>query len=216
MTPDEYRELAREWCEYAVNGDVGRRVDAPVYRWVTEKRDNGPGYSSCADLGHWLLYRLGIRADYLNRIEHIGWRPVVNVGRLCCRPVGGGADGAAREPEPDEVFRTGDILICWSRPDTRDAHVMVCAEHLGNTLLTWDYGQGPMSAAAWAGNRSHVETKRKLRTVHQNDGRWVFDGGRSIRSVLSLEVAIENARAAGLLADPDLPVGEVLDEKIPA
>lgn len=207
LTLDEARALAREWCEYATNGADGRRVDDPVYRWVTEGRDPGPGYSSCADLAHWLLTRLGVQAAWLNRDEgdDAKWRSVVNVGRLCASPVGG--NPVARKPEPGELFRTGDVLICWKRPDTRDAHVMVCARHEGGRLVTWDYGQGPMGVEPWRASRAHVEAAKRTREVFERDGRWTFMTGKSIRSVLPLADVL----AACPLRAPDRPTGEFLE-----
>lgn len=63
-----------------------------VYRAVTEgrqdlARDRGYPYSSCGDLAHWLLYRLGVRdRDVINRDECGGWRVGENISRLAGHP----------------------------------------------------------------------------------------------------------------------------------
>lgn len=211
------RTIGVEWLDRAVNGNDGVKIDSPIYRWVTEGRDPGPMYSSCADLAHWLLMRLGVRLPWINRDEHHGWKHQVNVGRLCAKPVGNGASGCARAPMIGELFQPLDILICWKRPDTTDAHVFVCAEHReteqGYELVSWDYGQGPMSKKAWTGNREHVEGCRRERDVREIAGRWTFAGGRSIRSVLKLDDVIAKASELGALVDPDLPTNEYLGSR---
>jgi hypothetical protein len=208
---DEGRALVRAWCEYACDGDRGRGVDDPVYRWIVEGRDPGPRYSSCPDLAYWWLELIGVRESWINRESVLGQRPNgnVHVGRLCCPPVG--SNPIATAPRPGEVFACGDVLVCWSKPDTTDAHVFTCATHDAERgiLRSWDAGQGPMSARAWSTRRDHVEVRRVEREVFERAGRWTFAAGRSIRSVLRLSDVL----ALPGLVDPERPTGEALDAR---
>lgn len=205
-----YREAARTWCEFAVDGERGRTANDPVYRWIVEGRDRGPAYSSCADLAHWLLYRLGVRSTFVNRTEHNGWRPKVNVTRLCARPIG--TSPVARRPVAREALLTGDVIIAWARPDTTDAHVMVVDTYDGQELRTWDAGQGPMDPAAWRGGRQYTEACRRVRTAWWSDGELRLAGGKVVRSILGLSEVLQFAAVNEELAPLDLPTGERLDE----
>jgi hypothetical protein len=205
-----YRDAAKAWCEFATRGVGGRLANDPVYRWITEGRDKGPTYSSCADLGHWLLYRLGVRCAFINRTEHNGWRPVVNVARLCARPLG--SCPVARRPHPGEALLTGDIIISWARPDSSDAHVMVVNDLDDLTLRTWDLGQGPMVASAWANGRQHIEAARRSRRAWWSGGELHLQNGKIVRSIISLPEALHFARTNDELAPADAPTGERLDE----
>ncbi len=119
LVAHEASSLARYLCEYACNGSRGRPEKGdPVYDAVTEGRDFGAGYSSCADLAHWLLFRLGVRSKLVNRKEHQGWVSGVNVARLAwCQ--------YAHVPNANDRFSSGDILVVWNLPDGCDAHVTV-------------------------------------------------------------------------------------------
>jgi hypothetical protein len=113
------RLLAVTLCEFACNGSRGRpeHGDA-VYDAVTEHRDFGAGYSSCADLAHWMLFRLGVREGFINRREHRGFAQGVNLSRLAwCK--------YSRAASARDRYEPGDILVVWSRTDTLDAHVTV-------------------------------------------------------------------------------------------
>ncbi len=192
---DAYRARARELCEWAVGGEGGVVVDDPRYREVTEGRDPGPRYSSCADLAHWMFAELGVRSPFVNRVS-LGrkYRSAATVNLLLARPVGSGAGGAARAPTPGEPFETGDVLVVWARKDATDAHVLVVDAFDGATLRSWDYGQAPLGAAAWAKNRTHLEGRRRERRVLADAaGRLRFEDGRVLRSVLPLVAVLENA-----------------------
>jgi hypothetical protein len=138
MDENTIRAFANELVSYACGRWTGgRSEDDPVYQQVTEGRDVGAArrtYSSCADLAHWLLYRLGSRVDFINRKEHNGWKVGVNVSALAFSPV------AEVATETDQ-YQAGDVLVIWSKPDGTDAHVMIALEHSGSTLVTGEYGQ---------------------------------------------------------------------------
>lgn len=179
------RRMAREWCEFAVNGHQGRLLSDPVYQRIVEKRDRGPQYSSCGDLGHWLLWTLGCRESWVNREENEGgWKSGKNVSRLAFSKI------AKSNVDPSEL-ETGDVCVIWKRKDTTDAHVFVFDQIIDGEVHSWDFGQGPMSKERWK-NREHIEAKRRVRKLSK------------IQKVVSLEdVPWE--------VDPYLPSGEAFD-----
>lgn len=171
-----YRCAAAALVNYACNGGKGRDESDEIYKDVTEGRDIGKqqaSYSSCGDLGHWLLYRLGVRESWVNRKEHGSYRIGRNVSNLCWSPC------PSMAPLPAQRFDAGDILVVYNRDDSRDAHVLVALEHRDGVLLSGDYGQ-PGGA---------------LRTRELRDGKV---GGRKIRHVLTLPMAL-----SGALEQPD-------------
>ena len=182
------RGFATELLNYAcAKWTGGRDENDPVYREVTENRDIGAmqqSYSSCGDLAHWVLYRLGCRSKFVNRKEHLGWKPGKNVSLLAFAPV-------AEDAKPTDRYAAGDILIIWSREDTTDAHVMVALEHSpsdddGGSLLTCaEYGQPGGKVIAHA----------------MKDPLMV--GRRKIRRVLRLSRVLRAAAEQELLVEPD-------------
>ncbi len=172
------RNIALTLLTAATNGARGRSEDDPVYQAVTEHRDFGARYSSCGDLAHWLLFRLGIRSDYLNRREHLGWSVGANVSRLAWKCP------AARSPISGETYQAGDTLIVWSNETGTDAHVVVVREHNHAVLITAEYGQpgGAQCARLISGGRI---------------------GHRRIQKVVPLIRALELAAAAGELQPPE-------------
>jgi len=120
---EQWREAIAELARYACGYSAGRRKDDPVYTAVTEGRDNKSSwryYSSCADLGHWLAKRLGIREAWINRTDdgvHGPWESMKNVGKL--------GQAGAHVPVgylPD----AGDILILSNSPWPRGTDHHVC------------------------------------------------------------------------------------------
>jgi hypothetical protein len=189
----ERRAAAAAFCEYATNGETGRKCSDPVYQAIVEKRDKGPGYSSCGDLAHWLLTRLGCRDTRLNRKELYGFVYGVNVSRLSGwlgadprNPVIQAWPKSGLTQEDNEsatkfrarvdadhyarclrTLQRGDICITWTKPDTADAHVCVFDRCESGLIHTWDLGQGPMSKAAWSGGKDLIEADRRHRTPAQ-------------------------------------------------
>lgn len=146
-----YRMAMCALAEEACGGAKGVRSKLePRYVEVTQGRD-GPtdairrGYSSCGDLGNWLLERVGVDASLLNREPghyRIGW----NVAKLSSAPLS--------EPVPREAPRPGDICIVKSTPTSRDDHVCVALEGgVAGTLRTANYGAGGMSPSTIVGAR---------------------------------------------------------------
>lgn len=139
------RDRAVSLARYAVNGDHGRWLGDPVHEEVTQGRQwqwerakaRGEAwatrmvYSSCGDLAHWLLWRLGARGPQVNREEPedgLRWRPGQNLIALSSSPAWVQA-GGGREPKP------GDVLHF----DQHDGHVAVLLDLAAGE--TADYGQ---------------------------------------------------------------------------
>ncbi len=167
-------------CEWACGYDKGRSKDDPVYKIVTENRD-GPGpeqrkkYSSCGDLGHYLLSRLGVREPWVNRTDDnafLTWRSGINIselwGKACPIDI---VPDSAWQPEP------GDILILWNTGF--DAHVCVALDYREGKLKTANYGAGGMSPAANPGAR--LSTSK----LTWNGKQWVY-GSKVVQRCLKL------------------------------
>lgn len=134
LTPgaiERRRELIVDYwrwaCGWPEASEVGERH--PRYVEVTEGRDTGPVYSSCRDLAHAGLFRVGVREPWILRAEHRGFvygRPVVTAGMV---PWSG-------------IVEAGDVLVVardW--PRGRDAHVVCVLEAEAERLITAEYGQ---------------------------------------------------------------------------
>src|SRR6185369_8371834 len=126
-----WRLAATALCEYACGYAEGRSKLDPVYREVTENRD-GPSaearakYSSCADLGWWLLDRLGFRRPWTNRASRGTFQWGRNVSDFTGCPIA---------HAPKAMPEAGDILEIWSAADTHDAHVCVVLD--GNRIANY-------------------------------------------------------------------------------
>jgi hypothetical protein len=167
-------------CEYACGYDAGRGKSDPVYREVSEDEHGVPRahYSSCADLGHWLLWRMGVRDHRVNRNANGGWRPIVNISLLCSLGLTAGV--GENGPGEDFAFGAGDILIIANNwPMGGDAHCQVLLAVGAGTARTGNYGAGGMSAAEFPGARI-------------SSGKFVFDGKlwrsglRAVRRVITV------------------------------
>jgi|GEM_PF-1512855 len=173
-----YRARALELLDYATDEDQGRSESDLQYKLITEARDTGKAYSSCGDLVHWMLYRLGVREYFVNRAEHLGWKMGRNISLLAWKCA------ATRRPRKNEKYSAGDILMIWNDAGGKDAHVFVVREHVGDIIYSADYGQ-PGGA-------------RRGRMLRNG-----FLGNRKLQIVIPLEDIISNARAAGKLITDD-------------
>lgn len=182
------RGFATELLNYACGRWTGGRDENdPVYREVTENRDVGrmqKSYSSCGDLAHWLLYRLGCRSTFLNREEHLGWRSGKNVSRLAFSPL-------TEDAKTTDRYAAGDVLIIWSRDDATDAHVMVVLDHLPGD----DEESSVLSSAEYGQPGGKV-------VVHRSSAPLMI-GRRKIRKVLRLMRVLADAAAHDRLVEPD-------------
>lgn len=161
-----FTTYVRDLLAYAVGGHdpvpsptQGRRCPDPsfhgdpVYNAITEGRHARAirakqFYSSCGDLAHWFLYRMGVRLSWINRDEHDGWHysgqpghPAWdnNVTTLCAPTV----NRYAKKPDPEDFFLVcGDVLVVnLDMPQT--THVSVVYEHKPEQgiIVSADYGQ---------------------------------------------------------------------------
>lgn len=210
MTGEEIDDRVRivpSLLNWACGGEAHRKRGN--YMAVVEGRD-WKGYSSCADLAHWLLYRLGCRQPWINRAEHKsgdmgkpGWDVAVNVGRFAFSA----PNSVRRTPVPGYMIaEPGDILIVWNREDTTDSHVMVAAS--SGRL------PGPLRVAEYGQPGGHLADKM----TSARDGAVYVNGAKSSKRVqrwLPLHLVITNAAERGELAAVTLPEGFVSDT-IPA
>lgn len=196
-------------CEWACGYDQKRSKDDPIYKMVTEGRDgpspvNRAHYSSCGDLGNWLLERLGLREKWVNR-KSLGQYVVgANVSRL-----GLGNPIAVVPPTPANVGwrpKPGTVCEIWNTGN--DAHVFVV---LGpgsdsNHIRTANYGAGGMSSAAMPGCDIADSP-----FVARQDGWYIGKAHpRKLQRIIRLEDAVKLSKFA-----PDLTgcriTGDVID-----
>lgn len=147
----ELRKAAVELVKHAVDarGKKYRVKGDEVFEEVTEGRCAFPRYSSCGDLPHWMLYRLGVRDERLvNRTDDGGkipWAMGMNLSRLVY------STGKAFKWAKEHMFsaKPGDILYVRF-PE----HVEVVASVQGDpgtgtfTITVCDYGQSVNGAPA--------------------------------------------------------------------
>jgi hypothetical protein len=193
---DRRQALVHRLLDWACNGERGVDEDHPHYREVTEGRDVGAmrsKYSSCGDLAHWLLYRLGCRAPFVNRAEHRGWKVGANVSLLSTAP-----HGVRQLPVPGARFEPGDVLIVWNHQQGHDAHVMVVYEHRPDLarLVVAEYGQPG----------GHV--RKRLLTAN---GGLLYIGTRKLQRWLPLHLVLTHSETA----DVTLPDGLTPTEPAP-
>lgn len=190
-------------CEYACGYDKGRGKDDPVYLDVVEYRDVPPNrahYSSCGDLAHWLLERLGLDEPWVNRASLGHYHVGANVSLLASSPVHRLPGGADWSPRP------GDILEIWNAAGGSDAHVCV---YLGpgstpGHARIGNYGAGGMSAAVSPG-ANISDTAFTLQA-----GAWIL-GHRKVQRVIPLAAAVLLSKRP-----PDLTGAAVTGELVDA
>ena len=181
-----HRKLAArllEWaCGYPESSSVSE--NHPRYQVVTEGRDVGAmqdKYSSCGDLPHWLLWRLGVRLPWVNRAEGPGdWR--IGQNTILLQAEGKFPKGYYGACPVAQVWRgqsldAGDTLLI-SRTDHSGVHA-VCVVAAHDALLnTAQYGQ-PGGALV----DCRITTGERLCTVCEDGS---LSHGRIIRCVLRL------------------------------
>lgn len=188
LPPATYVRYAEELCRYGCGYDAfGRTENDAVYQAVTEGRDRGAAqrnYSSCGDLAHWMLYRLGLRCQWVNREENLGWvgGDLYNNITLLQR-----CPEIVRTPPHDALLACGDVGVVWNTG--YDAHVFVALGPVSKgRLLVAEYGQPGGKVQERAVTRS---------------GKLMKVGGRTLNRLLPLEAAIEGAESRGELAPPE-------------
>jgi len=135
--------------EWACGGDKGRDKRDPIYQSVVEGRDAPPydHYSSCADRAHWRLWRLGVRAGFVNRAPH--WRVGMNIALLHssgapCLP---GRPPATWDPEP------GDEMLIWNTGNDAHSLSVLSYDPVAHSARTANYGTAGMSKATFPGSQ---------------------------------------------------------------
>ena len=119
--------------------DHGRDPAGAIHLALTEGR--APGYArigstSCGDLLHAVAFAAGCRAPTINRDEHTGWRPGVNLSRWFVPPL----------PHPRlwlpglEDFRPGDFGI-YDYTTTRAHGFVFLGTDGAGRAITADFGQ---------------------------------------------------------------------------
>lgn len=187
------RVEAMRWCEIAVDSNSGVTVSSPIYKAVTENRDPGPDYSSCADLAHWMLFRMGVRSKWINRKEHLGWKSGMNVSLLAY------TCPASRPPRQGEILHRGDIMIVWTKPKGQDAHVDVVEAFDPDTkhVQSWDYGQAALNPDTW--NASMTEGCRRENKLYADAEHNWWVGSRKLQRVIPLMEVLAHCQTAGEL-----------------
>lgn len=190
MELSEARYIAHRLLRYAADDGSGERaLSDAVYRAVVEDRNakaeaGGYFYSSCGDLAHWMLYRLGVRLPWVNRDENGGWRVAVNVSELVY------GSRLARRVHPGDDFEPGDVLVVQV-DDPGRTHVICVLEHGEGLLTSAEYGQ--------PGGKVKVD-----RPVVERWGKLVV-GNRTIDYVLPLDAVLTVAAAKGKLDEAETP-----------
>jgi len=177
---------------FACRNHTGRFAGDPVFEAVTEGRQHG-NYSACADLAHWLLFRLGVRLGWVNRNENHGWRVAVNLSKLTAEECGG-SNPIACPAVIGEKLEPGDIVVVDVAEPSR-SHVLViltpCSLRPGE-IQTAEYGQwSPVAARASAALCNRTLTSSFAL------------GGRHVDSVLHLERVLAVADTSGALVEPE-------------
>lgn len=198
-----------------------------TYKLVTEGRDSragkpDPNYSSCGDLAHWLLYRMGVRDARVNRAEYMtskvgndsprralspNYNTGANVSRLTqWLPRAAPNAGTTLDAAP------GDILIIRGAPGTE--HVMCVIDrdayskdtgYPASRLWTAEYGQ-PGGALRTRDVALRVERADCGRACACPDyGSGLYIGRRRILYHIRLLDVLAEARAAGRLVSAEEP-----------
>lgn len=192
-------------CEDACGYSAGLSKTAPKYLEVVERRDLPAiytRYSSCGDLGNWLLERLGLTEKWLNRATLGHYVTGANVARL------GLGCPIAHAPPSDPNYKPGPGDICEVWNTGYDAHVFVCLGPGSDErhIRTANYGASGMSAASFPG--ANIADSQFLKRA---DGWHVgLSHPRKLQRVIKLADAIALAKVPPNLAGARLP-GEVLD-----
>jgi hypothetical protein len=204
----QLRKTIVAWWEWACGAPEATHVstDDPRYKIVTEHRGRDylahPPASSCGDLPHFGLEKIGVRLPWVNREARLGnrWRGSwLNINRLVHPPIG--ACPETKEWTPDADVQGGDVVVVANRwPSGKDAHavcVLARTVEVGEleTSELWstaEYGNEHGDPANVGGLRYHV-----LRSGH-------ILGARRIRVWLSLDRIVRSAYRQGLLSGAEV------------
>lgn len=152
------RRAAVALARHAIGGKTGRDVGDPVFEEVTEGRrkaneerrargSNEVAYSSCGDLAHWMLRRLGVRDErFVNRNDDGGDHPWSFIGPHNNVTMLDQSGLIVRHRiSPELIPGPGDIIFMMN---AHGGHVAVVlswdeTDHLtgGGSVTSADYGQ---------------------------------------------------------------------------
>lgn len=196
-----------EWACTRAPGNGTRDKTDPVYVEVTEGRDRKGSwqfYSSCADLGHWLAKRCGVREAWVNRTDDDfagPWEPVKNVGKL---------GSPATHTPVGYLPERGDILILSNFPWPRGSDHHVCVYLGPNPAKPGEHCTANYGAAGLA-NTPINGAKISSKPLKVELSKLVY-GSKTICRVLTVPNLIGRINAKPDLSGPEpWTTGEVLD-----
>ena len=141
------RRAALALASFATDGANGRDVGDPVFDWVTEnrrksnelRRSKGStevAYSSCGDLGHWLLMCLGCRNEKIVNRDWDGgqmkWKVGMNISMLVNSPWY--TRCKAEIPKPGSIIHVSGAVA-------NTDHIAVFEKAEDGLFCTFNYGQ---------------------------------------------------------------------------
>lgn len=210
LTADEVharRKVAVAWLEYWCGWPPGEEIAKTDPRYIdcTEGRDRTPAqqrvYSSCADLAHGMLYRVGVRLPWLNRDEHRGWKSSVNVSRLVSH---------SQQWDRRKLEGGDTLMIANQWPSGKDAHVVcVIDEQPDSVQLTPDV-YVPIEGGACLSTAQYGASGMRVGGIGgrlQSYDAWdrLHIGSRRVRVVLPFADVLLDAFQKGLLEPPQYP-----------
>lgn len=203
----QLRKQLVAWWEWACCAPEATHVAThdPRYRIVTEGR--GRDYlahkpaSSCGDLPHFGLEKIGVRLPWVNREATLGnrWRGSwLNINQLCPPPIG--ACPEAQDWTPDAPVDGGDVVIVANHwPSGSDAHaVCVLSAAQGGAGLEVGASHTRWSTAEYGNEHGDPTNVGGLRYRTLRSGHLL--GPRRIRVWLSLDRVVRAAYRQGLLS----------------
>lgn len=204
LSEPEYRDTARRLLEWAGGGPEGYPQTSPVYLAVTEGREplNSHFGTSCGELPHWELFRMGVRSPFINRDEAHGWKPVINIATLAFSVI-------AKDCQLADQYKPGDLVYIWSKQDTEDAHAMCIIEHDPDThvIVVAEYGQPGGKLSTHQLHQGTDMASGKARSA------WLC-GTRALQKWVPLMAALNYADAHGDLVAPEISCLEIPDAPV--
>lgn len=138
--------VLRQYAAYLAHSYVPSTLSDPRFEEVTQGRAHAAGYSSCGDLCHWLLWRLGCRIEhFVNRDEPdagFRWASGKNVAYL--GPYGLGPRlGCWTHFRLGQVPQPGDLVLVGDMAKGEVEHLFVLLEVSPDGLVWYsaDFGQ---------------------------------------------------------------------------
>lgn len=177
--------MMKNWSLDDVLGVLEQARDPEFKRAATDGRVDVAGYSACGDLAHLLLEYVqegGSKVFPTNFGAH--WRAGKNINMLVPWPIGSAPSSLAHQVDQlgDEELAqfsqngSASIWVCWSRPDTSDAHVIITASPGVGKLRGYEWG------ATGAPNRTRYSETVTVRPADAGGGVSIITGGSPKRA----------------------------------